>query len=133
MTPEQRFTQIENLLHTITQLQARHDEAMARHDEAMARHDDAILRHDDAILRLDDAILRLDDAILRLDDAILRLDEQIEKQNAGIQDLIRVSRTILDSQTSAWDAIAFLGGKIDKLGDMVERVMKGFQKPNGHE
>jgi hypothetical protein len=82
MTPEQRFDKIENLLHTITELQARHDEAILRHDA------------------------------------------QLEKQNAGIQDLIRVSRTLVDTvQTQS--------GNIDKLTDTVNRFLSGLQKPNG--
>jgi chromosome segregation ATPase len=119
MTPEERLTRIENLLQTITHLQARHDEAIAQHDEAMAAHNKAIAEHNKAITEHNESVARQ--------------DAQIEKQNAGIQDLIRVSRTLLDSQTQAWNAIETLGATVGKLSDTVDRILKSFQKPNGHE
>jgi chromosome segregation ATPase len=119
MTPAERLTRIENLLQTITQLQARHDEAIAQHDEAIAAHDKAIAAHDNAVAAHNEAGARQ--------------DAQIEKQNAGIQDLIRVSRTLLDSETRAWNAIETLGATVDKLSDTVDRILESFQKPNGHE
>ena len=56
MTPEERFTRIENLLGATA-------EHLAKHAEALDRH-----------------------------------DTQIEKQNAGIRDLIVVSRALLEFQ-----------------------------------
>jgi ABC-type transporter Mla subunit MlaD len=88
----------------------------------------------------------------RHDEAIARHDAQIEKQNAGIQDLIRVSRTLLDSQAKTWDVIHALSEKldvltarvdtltarvdalavkVDTLTDNVNRFLAGLQKPNG--
>ena len=119
MTPEERFTRIENLLHMMTQRQAKHDEAWARHNEAMARHDERMAQ--------------IENAIVAHNEAIARQDVQIEKHNLAIQDLIRVSRTLLDSETRAWDAIETLGIKVDKLSDIVDRILRSFQKPNGHE
>jgi hypothetical protein len=101
MTPEERFKQIENLLHTITSLQARHEEAIVRHNEAVARHDEMFARN----------------------------DAQLEKQNSGIQDLIRVSRTLVDSETKAWDAIHALSDRLDKLSETVSRWI---QNRNGN-
>jgi chromosome segregation ATPase len=112
MTPEERFTKIENLLHVITQLQARHDEFIAAHEKVITANEKAIAAHNEAAARH---------------------DAQIEKQNAGIQDLIRVSRTLVDSQTQAWSAIETLSAKVDKLSDTVDRIIDGFQKRNGHE
>src|SRR5262245_36307504 len=110
MTPEERFKQIENLLHYITGLQARHDEAIAQHNAAIAEHNAAMARHDAAVERN---------------------EAQLEKQNAGIQDLIRISRTLVDSQTKAWEAIHSLSGKLETLTDNVNRFIAGLQRPSG--
>jgi hypothetical protein len=105
MTPEERFTKIENLLRAMTERQVQHDQTMGRHEQAMQRHEQAMQRHDRAI----------------------------EQHNAAIQDLIRLSRILLDSQTRAWDAIEIAGAKIDKLSEKVDRILDSFQKPNGNE
>src|SRR5207247_11263303 len=66
MTPEERFTKIENVIHALTETQARHD-------------------------------------------------TQIEKQNAGIRDLIVVSRTVLDSQKQTTVQIQALTSEMRQL------------------
>ena len=73
MTPDERFTRIENSLNTVAEYQARHAEALARHDE------------------------------------------EIEKQNAGIRDLIVVSRTVLDSQKETTVQIQALTSEVRQL------------------
>jgi len=40
MTPEERFTKIENLLHAITEHQAHHAEQLAKHAEQLVKHDE---------------------------------------------------------------------------------------------
>ena len=89
MTPEERFTKIENLLQALTETQAQHD-------------------------------------------------TQIEKQNAGIRDLIIVSRTFLESQKQTSAQIQELrqaqhatGEKLSTLIDTVDRFLKGLRGPNG--
>jgi hypothetical protein len=42
MTPEERFTRIENSLNAVAEYQARHAEALARHDEEIDKHNAAI-------------------------------------------------------------------------------------------
>ena len=73
-----------------------------------------------------------EEALARHDEAVARNDAQIEKQNAGIQDLIRVSRALIDSQTQAWDAIRAVSERVDRLTEDVNRFLKGLQKPNGN-
>ena len=112
MTPEERFTRIENTIQAVVETQARHE-------------------------------------------------VQLEKQNAGIRDLIIVSRTIIDAQqradskinqlTSTVDGLAGtvdglastvnqLIGTVDRLANTVDQLshdvstlVKSFQKPNGNQ
>jgi hypothetical protein len=42
MTPEERFTRIENSLNTVAEYQAMHAEAIARHDAEIDKHNAAI-------------------------------------------------------------------------------------------
>ena len=63
---------------------------------------------------------------------------KIEQQNAGIRDLIVVSRTFLESQKQASAQIQELrqaqhatGEKLSTLIDTVNRFLKGLRGPNG--
>ncbi|MBI4473330.1 MAG: hypothetical protein HY646_11730, partial [Acidobacteria bacterium] len=49
-------------------------------------------------------------------------DERIEKQNTGIRDLIVVSRTLVDSQKAAFEAIQRLSEKVDTLTDNIDKL-----------
>ena len=80
MTPEERFTKIENILVTITQLQTRHDEAIARHDA------------------------------------------EIETQNAGIRDLIVVSRSLVDTVSRLSEAQLRTDAQIKELRQAQEHT-----------
>ena len=66
MTPEERFTKIENLLAAMTEHHAKHDEQIGALQDQMKKQNAAF-------------------------------QAQLEKQNEGIRDLIRVSRTLVDS------------------------------------
>jgi len=112
MTPEERFTRIENAIQAVVETQARHE-------------------------------------------------VQLEKQNAGIRDLIVVSRTIIDAQQRADNNMNQLTGTVDQLAGTVDglagtvnqlistvdrlantvdqlsrdvgTLIKSFQKPNGNQ
>ncbi|MBI2149436.1 MAG: hypothetical protein HYU27_02370 [Acidobacteria bacterium] len=97
MTPEERFTKIENAIQALTETQARHE-------------------------------------------------TQIEKQNAGIRDLIVVSRTLLDSQKEVSTQVQQVANQIQELRlaqkdtderlnaliTTVDRFIQGLQGRNGH-
>ena len=85
MTPEERFTRIENSLNTVAEYQARHAETLARHDA------------------------------------------EIEKQNAGIRDLIVVSRTVLDSQKETTIQIQALTSEMRQLRAGVDQLREAQQ------
>jgi len=42
MTPEERWTKIENAIHALTELAARHDSVLARHESVLAGHESLI-------------------------------------------------------------------------------------------
>lgn len=88
MTPEERFTRIENALQALTETQA---------------HLVVLMEKQDA---------------------------RIEKQNTGIRDLIVVSRTLVDSQKAAFEAIERLSRKVDTLTDNIDKLIRG-RGPNG--
>src|SRR5213592_355806 len=57
----------------------------------------------------EERLTRIENAIQALTETQARHDTQIEKQNAGIRDLIAVSRTLVDAQLAA-------DGQIEQLG-----------------
>ena len=88
MTPEERFTRIENAIQSLVETQGRHE-------------------------------------------------AEIEKQNAGIRDLIIVSRTILESQKEIVNSqkqvieqIGQLTRKLDTLTENIDKLIRG-RGPNG--
>jgi hypothetical protein len=54
----------------------------------------------------------------------------IDKQNAGIRDLIVVSRTVLESQQRTDDQIRELTTKVNQLTENIEKLIQG-RGPNG--
>ena len=69
MTPEERFTRIENFLATVAEFHARQAEIQTRHDAEIERNNAAIDKH----------------------------NAVIDKHNAAIRDLVVISRTLIDS------------------------------------
>jgi len=64
--------------------------------------------------------------------------DMLEKQSAGIRDLIVVSRTLVDAQQAADNTIRQLITTVDRLANTVDQLrgsvdtlVKSFQKPNG--
>ena len=96
MTPEERFTKIENFMRTAAESHARHAGEIAELRETQARH-----------------------------------EAEIEKQNAGIRDLVLVSRAFLDSQREVTKQIEKLreaqqttDEKLHALIDTVDRIIR---------
>src|SRR3954463_4558199 len=80
MTPEERFTIIENLMKTAAEFHARHEESLARHEERFGRQEEWVARHEEWFARN---------------------EAETAKNTAAIRDLIVISRTLLDSQEAA--------------------------------
>jgi hypothetical protein len=87
MTPEERFTRIENILGTVAEFHARQAEIQARHDAEIERTHAAIDKHSAAIDKH---------------------SAVIDKHNAAIRDLVVISRTLIDSHER-------IEAEIDKL------------------
>ena len=87
-----------------------------------------------------------DERLTRIENSLQAVVEVQAKHEAGIQDLVRVSRTLVDSQQKVvgmigelaeeqrqtWTAINMLSGKVDKLADNIDRFLRGLH-PNGSE
>jgi hypothetical protein len=97
MTPEERFTKIENLLAALTEAQVRNEAQIGANNTA------------------------------------------IEKQNAGIRDLVIVSRTLVEAQmktTAQIEAVSVelrerqkaTENKLHALIDIVDRIIRNKQK-----
>src|SRR5215470_9609491 len=65
---------------------------------------------------------RIENAIQALVDTQARHEVQLEKQNAGIRDLIVVSRTIIDAQQKADNNMNQLTGRVDQLTGRVDQL-----------
>ncbi len=76
MTPEERFTKIENLLNAFMENLVRLEAAQVRNGQQIAKHSEQIAKQGEQIAKH---------------------DEQIGKNTDGIRDLIVVSRTVLTS------------------------------------
>ena len=59
-----------------------------------------------------------------------RIEDQVEKNTAGIRDLILVSRTVLTSIQELRDAQAATDEKLNILIDTVERIIR---RENGNQ
>jgi hypothetical protein len=103
MTPEERFTIMQNLLQAMMEHDAKQQERIEKQSEQIDKHTEQIEKHAELIQKH---------------------SEQIEKQNAGIRDLIVVSRTVLNSVQELRDAQAATDGKLNILIDTVERVIR---------
>ena len=111
MTPEERFTTIENLLASLTEAQVR--------NEAQIEATTATIQRQNA--------------------AIENQNAAIEKQNAGIRDLVIVSRTLIEAQmkaTAQFEAVSAelrekqkaTEDKLHTLIDVVDRIIRNKQQ-----
>jgi len=101
MTPEERFTTMQNLLQAMMEHHAKQQERIEKQTEQIDKHTLQIEKH----------------------------TEQIEKQNAGIRDLVVVSRTVLSSIQELHDVQAATDGKLNVLIDTVERIIRRRESP----
>lgn len=79
-------------------------------------------------------LTRIENAIQSLTETQARHDTLMEKQNAGIRDLIVVSRTLMDTVTGLSDSVTGLSGSVaglseaqkhtdEKLNALIESIM----------
>src|SRR4029077_16704778 len=101
---------------------------------------------DERFRRIENAMLALTEFKARQEGQIANVIAQVEKQNAGIRDLIVVSRTVIYSQQQTntnlnilRDQVSELTNQVAELGDQVaeltrnvDALLKGLHKPNGN-
>jgi flagellar motility protein MotE (MotC chaperone) len=113
VTPEERWTKIENAIQAVAGSHAQHDTEIAENRKHIARIGELLERKTSEI------------------------DTQIEKNTAAIRDLIVVSRTVIDAQQRTDERMARLHSEmkaeLEQLIKAVNAFLKGFQKPNGNQ
>jgi ABC-type transporter Mla subunit MlaD len=87
MTPEQRFTKIENLLQTITEIQARHEGDFAELKESQKELKESQKKTDEQISRLAESMNRLSDMQERTEFRLVSLIEHVDRVVARIDKL----------------------------------------------
>ena len=112
MTPEERWTKIENSIQALAGLQAQHDSEIAENRRQIAENNKQITR---------------------ITEKNGELDSQMEKNTAAIRDLILVSRTVIDSQQQIHSEIKPLLASLESLARTVDALVKSLQKPNGNQ
>ena len=76
---------------------------------------------------------KIESAIEALTETQTRHEVQLDKQNAGIRDLIVVSRTLIEAQKATDDRLNGLIGTVEELSTAVKALVRGLQKPNGKQ
>jgi len=91
-------------------------------------------------MNAEERFTRIENSIQALVEIQSRHESQLEKQSAGIRDLIVVRRTLIDAQQSADKTINQLIVTVDRLASTVDQLsvsvntlVKSFQKPNGNQ
>jgi len=121
VTPEERWIEIDNKIKALVEVQSRHDQRIQEIAE----------RTDVRFARLEALFARTDARFARIDERFKRIDEQIDKNTAGIPDLIVISRALIDSQADTEEKLKHLTLNLDRLTDTVNAFIKSLQKPNG--
>jgi ABC-type transporter Mla subunit MlaD len=87
----------------------------------------------------EERLTRIENAIQALVETQARHEAQLEKQGAGIKDLIVVSRTLIDAQQATdttvrqlMTTVDRLAKTVDQLSSSVDTLVKSFPKPNGN-
>jgi flagellar motility protein MotE (MotC chaperone) len=113
VTPEERWTKIENVIQAVVGSQAQHNSEIAENRRQIARIGELLERKTSQI------------------------DRQIEKNTAAIRDLMVVSRTVIDAQQRTDERMARLHfeikAELEQLIKAVDAFLKGFRKPNGNQ
>jgi phage-related minor tail protein len=112
MTPEERFTRIENAIESLIEIQGHREIQLGE---------------------LTTQVKELSTSVTGLSTQVTELSTQVEKQNGGIRDLIAVSRILINSQQTTDRQINSLINTVDQLGRIIDRFVQGLQKPNGNE
>ena len=115
MTPDERFTRIENLLETVAEHQAVHDQTLTR---------------------LATTLTGLATTVEGLATTVERVEVGMEtsshEQNLKIQQLMAFQTTLMESGDRSWRAIEMLGARVDRVTENLDRLIR-FHGSNGGE
>ena len=79
MTPEQRLTKIENLLQTITEIQAKHESEIGELKESQKKTDEQLRKTDEQLRLLAQSMNRLSDMQERTEIRLISLIEHVDR------------------------------------------------------
>jgi len=119
VTPEERFTRIENAIESLIEIQGQRETQLG------------VLTTQ--VKEISTQVKELSTQVTGLSTQVTGLSTQVEKQNVGIRDLIAVSRTLINSQQTTDRQINSLINTVDQLGRIIDRFVQGLQKPNGNQ
>jgi len=89
------------------------------------------MKPEERFIRIENALHAIVETQARYEAQFVKHSAIVEKQNAGIRDLVVVSRTLVDAQQAADKTIQQLIRTVDRLANTVDTLVKSFQKPNG--
>jgi len=127
MTPEERWTKIDNAIEENSRQIAENSNLIAENSKLIAENSKQIAENSRQIDRMG----------AQWETRSAQIDAQIEKNTTAIRDLIVVSRSVIESQKIAEKQFtqihAEIKAEIERLIKAVEVFLKGFQKPNGSQ
>ena len=88
---------------------------------------------EERLTRIENAIQSLAETQARHDSQIEKNNQQIEKNTAGIRDLIVVSRSLVEAQFATDNRLNTLIETVDRLSTTVDTFVRSLQKPNGNQ
>lgn len=112
MTPEQRFTRIENLLNTVARHQAHDVERQRAHDENLTRIERNMDRLEGNMDRLEGGLQELRGTVAEWGVA---MERSIHQHDLRFQKLTEFQTTLMESQNSAWRTMESFGRNLERL------------------
>ena len=129
MTPEERFTQIENTLNTIAEYQARYEERHSQHEEVLDQHKDRHNQHEEWLRQHEERFARIDNSLDTIAEHQALLQEEIRDLSHKVQtlvsstgDLAGVSRHLVTVQGELVESNSLLRQLIQSHAKRLDRI-----------
>ena len=141
MTPEERWTKIENAIQALLGSQAHHEAEIAENRGQIL---ETARQLTETRKQVSDVSKQIATIGQQMERKTSQIDAQIEKNTSAIRDLIVVSRPVIDAQQTTEKHIerihsdmalmhSDLKAELELLIKAVNAFVKGFQKPNGSQ
>ncbi len=128
MTPEERWTQIENTLKTIAEYQARHDEWLSRHDEWLSQHDEWLSQHEEWFARIEGSLDSITEHQVRYQEEMGHLSLKMQTLVSTTGDLAGVSRHLVTVQGELVESNSLLRRLVESHANRLDGIQG--QGPN---